>query len=226
MRFEKSSVASTKEACLLVFAKAPEPGAAKTRLIPLLGAEGAARLQANLTRRALATAMAADIGPVALWCAPDTGHPCFAALGAELGIVLHSQCGGDLGDKMLYAATLSLTQHRYALLLGTDCPLLTAEHLRLVLAELRQGKDAVLIPAQDGGYVLLGLARASSELFRGVAWGSDKVLRQTRERLDRLAFRCSELETLPDLDRPEDGEKLRWEHPHLWRDLIAEENTP
>lgn len=209
------------EARFLVFAKAPEPGQAKTRLIPLLGAEGAARLQARLTRRALNTALAADIGRVALWCAPDAGHPFFAALGAELGVTLRSQCGGDLGAKMSLAAALALADGHHALILGTDCPLLAPPHLRQALASLRDGQDAVLIPAEDGGYVLLGLARAASALFDGISWGTGQVLAQTCERLDRLGWRFATLAALPDLDRPEDCLALRREHPQLWHELTS-----
>lgn len=209
-----------------MFAKAPVPGAAKTRLIPLLGAEGAARLQARLTRRALNTALAAGFGRVELCCAPDSGHPFFAALSEELGIALNSQCGGDLGDKMLHAAARALAQERYALILGTDCPLLTPAHLQKVQADLREGRDAVLIPAEDGGYVLLGLARVAPALFHGVDWGSERVLQQTRERLAGLDFKSGELDALPDLDRPDDCLALRRQHSQLWHDLIAEESSP
>jgi len=206
---------------LLVFAKAPAPGLAKTRLIPLLGAEGAACLQARLTRRALNTALAADIGDVVLCCAPDAGHPFFAALGAELGVTLRSQCGGDLGAKMSQAAAAALAEARHALILGTDCPLLTPAHLRQALASLRGGRDAVLIPAEDGGYVLLGLARTAPALFDGVRWGGGQVLAQTCERLDRLGWRFATLAALPDLDRPGDCLALRQEHPGLWHELTS-----
>lgn len=211
---------------LLVFAKAPEPGIAKTRLIPLLGAEGAARLQARLTRRALTTAQATGVGRVELWCAPDANHPFFAAVGAESGVVLQTQRGADLGERMLHAATESLARARYALILGTDCPLLAWTHFRRVLDELCWGREAVIVPAEDGGYVLLGLARVAPELFRGIDWGTDRVLAQTHERLASLGFRVSELEPLPDLDRPEDCLKLHQERPRLWHDLISEESIP
>lgn len=215
-----------RSAGLLVFAKAPQPGLAKTRLIPLLGAAGAARLQARLTRRALNTTLAADSGQVELWCAPDARHPVFSALGAELGVSLHNQCGGDLGERMSNAAARSLAGNHPTLILGTDCPLLTPVHLRQALAALRLGQDAVLIPAEDGGYVLLGLARTEPALFRGIDWGTDRVLAQTRERLDSLGFRFAELEPLPDLDRPEDALRLSLEHSQLWHHLTYEENTP
>ncbi|TAN52269.1 MAG: glycosyltransferase [Methylococcaceae bacterium] len=209
---------------LLVFAKAPEPGLAKTRLMPLLGAEGAARLQARLTRRALVTALAANVGQVELWCAPDAGHAFFAALSAELGVALHGQCGGDLGEKILHAARMTLAQERYALIMGTDCPRLTPGHLRQVQHDLQGGRDAVLIPAEDGGYVLLGLARVSPALFAGVDWGSGRVLQQTRERLADLDFKTSALDPLPDVDRPEDCLALGREYPLIWHNLTSEES--
>ena len=215
------AIQAGQSACLLVFAKAPEPGLAKTRLIPLLGAEGAARLQARLTRRAINTALDANSGQVELWCFPHAGHPFFSALGAELGVALNSQCGGDLGDKMCQAAAQALASNRPALIFGTDCPLLTPGHIEQALAALSQGQDAVLIPAEDGGYVLLGLARMAPELFRGIDWGTDRVLAQTRERLYGLGFRFAELEPLPDLDRPEDVLKLSLEHPQLWHHLTS-----
>lgn len=211
---------------LLVFAKAPEPGLAKTRLIPLLGAEGAARLQARLTRRAVVTAQAAGVGQVELWCAPDAGHPFFAALAEESGVALRTQRGADLGERMLHAVTESLACSPYALVLGTDCPLLSWTHFRRVVDELRWGREAVIVPAEDGGYVLLGLARVAPELFRGIAWGTAEVLAQTRACLEKLDLRFSELDPLPDLDRPEDYLKLSRERPRLWHDLTAEDFSP
>lgn len=226
-----NGVAAVNPACadetrLIVFAKAPQPGSAKTRLIPLLGADGAARLQSRLTRRAVRTALAAGIGRVELWCSPNAKHPFFAALSAEYGITLHDQQGRDLGERMLHAATVSLSYRRYLLILGTDCPALTPANLRRSLLELHRGRDAVIIPAEDGGYVLLGLGRVAPELFLSINWGTERVLTQTRERLARLGFGVSELGALADLDRPEDCLKLRRERPRIWRNLMPEETPP
>ncbi|HEY9360355.1 MAG TPA: hypothetical protein VIQ50_07980, partial [Xanthobacteraceae bacterium] len=93
----------TETIAIAVLAKAPLPGFAKTRLIPALGTEGAARLQARLVEHAVATACAARIGPVTLWGAPDESHPLFQAIGARLGVALARQDGGDLGERMLAA---------------------------------------------------------------------------------------------------------------------------
>ena len=141
---------------IAILAKAPIPGFAKTRLIPALGDAGAATLQARLTERAVATAMAADTGPVTLWAAPDQGHPSFAQLAERFALALACQHDGDLGDRMLAALAGA---DGPALVIGTDCPALTAGHLRAAADVLRAGADAVLIPAEDGGYVLIG-ARA------------------------------------------------------------------
>jgi rSAM/selenodomain-associated transferase 1 len=210
---------------LLIFAKAPQPGVAKTRLIPLFGAEGAARLQARLTRRAIATALATGLGPVELWCAPSAELPFFKALQTEWLVSLHSQCGGDLGEKMWHAATCALSARHPVLILGTDCPRLTPLHLQNALATLKQGHEAVLIPADDGGYVLLGLTRVAPELFQDIAWGTDRVLVESRARLVVLGWRFAILDPLPDLDRPADCAQLAREHPRLWQALTTEEHT-
>lgn len=214
----------TDEARLLVFAKAPQPGETKSRLIPLLGAEGAARLQAQLTRRAIRTAVAAGLGPVELWCAPNQRHPCFKALRQEYGVTLRDQQGLDLGQRMFHAAAASWPHRRYTLIMGTDCPRIKPATLRRVVAALRRGRDAVIIPADDGGYVLLGLARLAPELFTGIDWGSARVMAQTRVRLADLQFSFQLLDSLPDLDRPDDCEELRREYPRLWRDLTERES--
>jgi rSAM/selenodomain-associated transferase 1 len=187
-----------------VFAKAPVPGFAKTRLIPLLGKQGAARLQAELIRHTLGTCYAADAGPVELWCTPDTEHPFFQQCRLEYGVKLHGQCGGELGGRMYSALKSALRRGRTAVLLGTDIPGLTSGDLHGATRALSTGADAVIAPAHDGGYVLIGLTRVRSGLFRGIEWGTDRVLAQTRRRLQEFHYRWQELPTQRDIDRPED----------------------
>ncbi|MDB5810662.1 MAG: hypothetical protein JWN94_2784 [Betaproteobacteria bacterium] len=193
---------------IAVFARAPEPGAAKTRLIPMLGAGGAATLQKLLIARTLATAIAADVGTVKLWCSPSAQHPAMSALMRRHGIVGDTQCEGELGDRMLDAAVRTLETSARVLLIGTDCPALTAADLQSATAAL-DNYDAVLIPAEDGGYVLLGLARPDPRLFSQVPWGSDQVMAITRVRLAELNWRWRELAPLWDVDRPADVERLQ-----------------
>ena len=193
---------------IAVFARAPNAGEVKTRLIAQLGAEGAAALQSALIRRALATALAAKLGSVSLWCAPDCGHPLFVTCAEEFDVPLHPQHGDDLGERMLNAFA-QLCRGRYALLIGTDCPALTAEMLRSAASALLDNNDAVFVPAEDGGYVLIGLRYAIASLFDGIPWGSETVMAQTRERLRAAGVRYRELAPSWDVDRPADLERLR-----------------
>lgn len=192
---------------IVVMAKAPIAGLAKTRLMPLLGADGAAALQAWLLQRTVATALAADLGPVSLWCAPDTDHPAFVACSRGGRLSLHRQPEGDLGQRMLAAAETSATAAG-VLLIGTDCPLLDAQRLRRAAASLRE-HDAVVLPAEDGGYVLLGLRRVAAEAFADISWSTDQVLAQTRARMTGLGWRWEEPETLWDIDYPADYARLQ-----------------
>jgi uncharacterized protein len=192
---------------VLVFARAPVPGRAKTRLIPALGAAGAAALAARLTGHALAVAKRARLGPVELWGSPDASHPFFAACARRYGVALHAQGRGDLGERMHRALARALAHGGRALLIGSDVPALTPAYLRAAARALRRS-DVVLGPAQDGGYVLIGLKRPERSLFEGVSWGGASVLRQTRRRVARAGLRRSELAPLADVDTPEDLNRL------------------
>ncbi len=193
---------------ILIFAKAPEPGRVKTRLIPLLGAGGAARLQQRLLETTVARVAGAGLCPVTLCCAPDTGHPQFSALAGRHDITLRPQCAGDLGQRMAEAAAAALGETDQVLLIGTDCPVMQTAYLADALAQLAAGKEAVIGPAEDGGYVLLGLRRFYPLLFTDMPWGSDEVLGLTRQRLAGLAADTALLPPLWDLDRPADWQRL------------------
>ncbi|HET6655926.1 MAG TPA: TIGR04282 family arsenosugar biosynthesis glycosyltransferase [Gammaproteobacteria bacterium] len=189
---------------ILVFAKAPEPGQTKTRLIPTLGAKGAATLHEKLIRHAVTVARDAELGPVELWCAPSSAHPLFGEMAATGSVTLRDQPLGDLGQRMQAALDDALARHAYVLLIGSDCFEYSVDYLRTAADVLRSGNDAVLGPAADGGYVLIGLARNHLELFAGIAWGGSTVLGATRDRLRRLGWSFRELPVLNDIDRPED----------------------
>lgn len=200
--------ASAEDCVVAIFAKAPEPGQAKTRLIPRLGADDAARLHARLVRHAIETALASGIGPVELWCAPTASHPLFQEVAVAHDLQLRLQCDGDLGERMAEAFHALLGQRSRAILVGTDCPVRTAEDCRQARDALDQGMDAVLGPAEDGGYHLIGLRRSEPRVFEGISWSTDRVLTQTRMRLSSLGLRWHELPQRWDLDRPEDYERL------------------
>ena len=191
-----------------VFAKAPRAGEVKTRLASLLGEQGAADLHARLVEHALDVASASHPSALELWCAPDARDPFFAECERRHGCALHEQRGEDLGERMANAFEASLAGGAPLVLIGSDCPALEARHVSAAAAALRD-HDAVFVPAEDGGYVLVGLARAAPEIFTRIAWGTPVVMRQTRERLARAGLRWRELETLWDVDRPDDYRRLQ-----------------
>ena len=197
-------------------AKAPLAGYAKTRLIPALGAVAAARLHRQLTLRTLATARAAAIGPVTLWCAPDTGHRFFRALQRRHGLSLRAQRDFDLGRRM--ASVFSDGGGLPLLLVGTDCPALNVEHLRQAASALRSAIDAVFITTEDGGYLLVGLKQPCPAIFEGIEWSTARVMAQTRGRLAALGLRWREVARLWDIDRAEDVAR--------WRALQAADACP
>jgi rSAM/selenodomain-associated transferase 1 len=193
---------------VLVFARAPVAGAVKTRLVPALGAEGAARLHARMAKQAVRTALAAA-GHVELHCAPRTGHLFFRQLSRRYGVGLRAQKGSDLGARMLHALRVALRRRRAVVLIGSDCPELRPQDLRAAFRALRSGASAVFSPAQDGGYALIGLRRISARLFEAIDWGGPEVMAQTHARLRELGWRWRELRSVWDVDRPEDLERLR-----------------
>jgi uncharacterized protein len=196
-------------AALAVMAKAPIAGFAKTRLIPRLGAAGAAALHAVLLERTLRLAASSPFERLALWCAPDRRSPFFAALRADGAFELRDQPHGDLGARMLAVFEHHLAEGAPLVMVGTDCPALAPGHLASARAALAGGADAVLLPAEDGGYAAIGLARVDRSLFEDVPWGSAQVLATTRERLARLGWAARELSpAVRDVDRPEDVEWL------------------
>ncbi len=193
---------------ILVFAKAPVAGRAKTRLIPVLGPEGAARLQAALLEDALRRARAAGPAELQLWGTGDDPEGQLPAAAARYGARLHEQCAGDLGVRMQDALARATADGAPALILGTDAPCLTPASIEQAGDSLTR-HDAVLVPALDGGYVLLGLRRAPASLFTGIDWGTDRVLAATRARLRALDWQVDERAAAWDVDRPEDLERVR-----------------
>lgn len=188
---------------VIVFAKAPVAGQAKTRLIPALGALGAARLAERLLDATVAQACEADIGPVELCCTPDRSHPAFERMARLHRVTLGLQGEGDLGERMARALARALNVYRRAVLIGTDAPALDAAYLRGASAALAD-HDAVFGPATDGGYTLVGLRKPARELFEGISWSTSQVMAQTRKQVARLGLSCAELALLGDVDEAAD----------------------
>jgi len=197
---------ASEPVAVAVLAKAPVPGFAKTRLIPALGAEGATAFASRLIEHAVATACEAGVGPVTLWAAPVGTVAAFESLRARFGIALARQPDGDLGARMLTALA---TGKGATLVIGTDCPALTADHLRAAADALRCGVDVVVYPAEDGGYVLIGTRKAEPALFSAMPWSTAEVMAETRRRLNALGLVWQEPMTLWDVDGPADLDRLR-----------------
>lgn len=196
---------SCAPACrIAVMAKAPLAGLAKTRLAPALGAAGAAALAEQLLEYAVAQAVAAGLGEVALWVTPDTAHAAFVRLRQRHGVALFEQGAGDLGARMARVFEQTLAAGDTPLLLmGSDAPALHAAMLRQAAAAL-QTHDAVFVPALDGGYALVGLRRPQPALFDGMTWSTAAVMAHTRDRLQGAGLRWAELPPVADVDEPAD----------------------
>ncbi|MEO8805046.1 MAG: TIGR04282 family arsenosugar biosynthesis glycosyltransferase [Burkholderiaceae bacterium] len=193
----------TPATTVIVMAKAPVAGFAKTRLIPTLGAQGAAALALRLLQHAVEQALAAGLGLVELCCAPDQHHPAFASVCDAAGLVATDQGDGDLGARMARAFERRLAADRAVLLIGTDAPALDATMLRRA-ADALESTDAVFVPALDGGYALVGLRRPAPSLFDTMTWSVPTVMAHTRERLAAAGLRHTELPPLADIDEAAD----------------------
>ncbi len=181
---------------LVLFTRYPTAGLAKTRLIPALGADGAAALHRRLTERALGTMRASGL-PLEVRTTGGTTDAFAAWLGRDVALV--EQGEGDLGARMARAAASSPV-----VLLGADVPDLSVRHVAAAAAALAGGAEVVIGPAEDGGYYLLGLPAPLPWLFEDMPWGTEAVLALTLQRLAGRGIVPALLDTLADLDRPED----------------------
>jgi rSAM/selenodomain-associated transferase 1 len=195
---------------LVVFAKEPVPGRVKTRLAAAIGATDAARAYRELTAVTLAHAVAARtagiVAAIELWCASDAEAPYFRQVAATAGAQRRVQVGDDLGARMAHAIADVLTRCPRVLLIGTDCPVLDGPVLAAA-AEILDDFDAVLGPAEDGGYVLVGATRPL--VFRDVRWSSPHALADTMAGFARAGLRVATTHMLWDVDEPAD--LARWE---------------
>lgn len=168
----------------------------------------------RLVHRTLITAKRSSFERVELWCSPTVTHDFFSRCSATYGISLRTQEELDLGARMAHALRDGLSSHDSAVLIGCDYPALTSADLDRSARLLSEGYDAALGPAQDGGYVLIGLTKFSPFLFNDIPWGTDSVARLTRTRLSALRWRWRELPQRWDVDRPGDLFKLAREPAH------------
>lgn len=191
---------------LIIFAKAPQAGLAKTRLIPALGAAGAAQLARRMLAETLATALAANVGVVELCLTPAPTDAAWQGFNWPTEVQLSTQGEGDLGQRLARATRRSLALGCPLMLIGTDCPELTVELLRAAAAQLLS-HDSVLHPTYDGGYALLGVQHDNPRVFADIHWSTASVAASTRERITELGWNLAEGACLHDVDTPDD---LQW----------------
>ena len=169
-------------------ARAPVPGKTKRRLIPAIGAERAAALHRAMIHRAVTSALASGVGPVELWCTPTMDHEVFRSLQDRVQVELHTQVGADLGTRMHAAIE---ARPGATAVIGTDCPFLEPGDLVRTAGVLHcSGADVVIVPAFDGGYVLIGVDRPRPELFAGVDWERDACSLRPANVRTRPGFDC------------------------------------
>ena len=203
---------SISSAVLMQFAKWPEEGRVKTRLMPALGAHGALRAHVTLTLAVLDNLCATGY-PVQFWWdrelerAPDEADIIVRNL-EKAALEQKIQQGATLGDRMLAALGESLKHHSKAMVIGSDCPSVDPQYVRQALDRLTEF-DVVLGPSDDGGYVLIGARRIVPGMLDGVEWGTENVLMQTLARLEKLGLRVSLLEPRWDVDEPEDWARFQ-----------------
>lgn len=188
---------------ITILAKAPIPGYTKTRLIPVLGKVGAANLQQQMLEDMVKQAVESEVGNVEIFCAPDQKHDCFIQLKHDYQIVLRTQYGKDIGERMSNAFKDELPKYDAVILTGTDCPQLDSKQLQKV-AESLQEAEVVIIPALDGGYVLIAMSNFYPELLSNISWGTDQVMQQTKKCLSKLNIKYTLLAPLRDIDREKD----------------------
>ncbi len=194
-----------KRCRIVIFAKAPLAGFAKTRLISALGAEGAAVLAHQLLDRAMRQAIDAAVGGVELCMTPADGDA-WKDITIPAGVMRSAQGDGDLGQRLARASERVISAGDSLILTGTDCPALGAQCLRQMVRDL-DAYDGVMAPTADGGYAALALKQFHPSLFSAIAWSTDAVALQTLRKIAALSWSVKQLPMLHDIDQPDD---LQW----------------
>ncbi|WP_201583901.1 TIGR04282 family arsenosugar biosynthesis glycosyltransferase [Psychrobacter immobilis] len=201
-----------QKTCIILFAKFPAQGMAKTRLQPALGIDGAARMARQLLLHSIEQAVATGFS-IELCVSPAPSDPCWQTLGLPDSLRWSEQADGDLGLRMFTGRRQALARYTQVILIGTDCPSLSSIIIQQAAQQLIT-KDSVMIPAFDGGYVLFGFKQVAARLFNDIQWSTPSVAKITQQRLAELNWSLAFLDSLPDIDEPEDLQYL----PKGWLD--------
>jgi uncharacterized protein len=192
------------QAALVIFAKAPVAGQVKTRLIPDIGQARATSLYKELLSKTLDIVGEVSFVEKQLWISGDINHSYIAHLKTKHDLQLFQQKGNDLGERMSNAFASVLSSHSYTILIGSDCPSLLSSDLEAGIEYLKNEKDVVLGPAEDGGYYLIGLKEYKPELFSDINWGEETVFSETSFRIKKMNLNMGLLDKRADIDRVSD----------------------
>ena len=195
-----------KQTCIIIFAKFPAQGMAKTRLQPALGIDGAAKMARQLLLHSIEQALASGFN-VEMCVSPAPNDPCWQTLDLPKSLLWSAQAQGDLGLRMLVASQNALKNFDRVLLTGSDCPDLSAKKIQHA-AQCLAKHDTVMIPAFDGGYVLLGFKQVDAHLFSNMTWSVSDVAVVTQQRIKALGWSLAKLAPLADIDEPDDLQYL------------------
>lgn len=205
-----------QKTCIIIFAKFPAQGMAKTRLQPALGIDGAARMARQLLLHSVEQAVATGFS-VELCVSPAPTDLCWQTLNLPESLTWSKQIEGDLGMRMFKASQQALARFEHVILIGTDCPSLSSSKIKQA-ARILDTQNSVMIPAFDGGYVLFGFKQVAVDLFSNIEWSTASVSAITQQRLIELNWTLTLLDPLPDIDEPEDLQYL----PNGWLDGYSE----
>jgi rSAM/selenodomain-associated transferase 1 len=194
---------------ILVFAREPVAGHVKTRLARSIGDQAAVQFHQEIVTKTVDMAANSGLAELELHVSGNMEHPFFRSLADQYSMRICLQEGNDLGEKMFHALKKALDHASYCILIGTDCPVMTADYLKQAFHILEKGMDAVIGPAEDGGYVLIGASRIDISWFNNIDWGSQHVLAQSRQRLTASNARYEELQQLWDVDHIDDLHRWR-----------------
>ena len=195
-----------KQTYMVIFAKYPAKGMAKTRLQPALGIDGAARMARQLLLHSVEQALATGFS-VEMCVSPAPTDRCWNNLDLPKSLLWSAQAEGDLGLRMLTASQNALEKFENVILIGTDCPDLMNEQIQSAVQQLER-YDVTMIPAVDGGYVLLGFKQVDAHLFSNMTWSVSDVAAVTQQRVKDLNWSLAQSEPLVDIDEPDDLQYL------------------
>ncbi len=188
---------------IIIFSKIPVAGQVKTRLIPSIGKENANKLYIDLFENTMNVAQSSEISDIQLWCAPSSKGSFFERYNEHINISLYDQVGNNLGERMHFAIKTALKGYGSCILIGCDCPGLLSEDIEQAYRYLKNN-NAVIGPANDGGYYLVATNSIDKALFNNIKWSSEHVIERTRRNMKKLGWQWKELRTLIDVDTPSD----------------------